>query len=233
MTKTIAIMQPTFLPWIGYFGMIEQSEKFVFLDSVQFAKRSWQQRNRLKSPKGELLVTVPVLNKGLSEQLINEVKINPDETFSKKFINSLTANYAKAPFFKNYISEITAILENEKNSLCELNIKLITWAMSILSISTDKLMRSSEMKATGKKADLLLHICQELQATKYISAPGSKDYLEEASIFEKNGVQIIYHAYEHPTYPQLHGDFLSHLGILDLIFNCGPSSREIMLKGLK
>ena len=230
--KTIAIMQPTFLPWIGYFAMIEIVDTFVFLDSVQFAKRSWQQRNRIKTPKGEHMLTVPVMSKGLSDQLIKDVCINRDEKFDHKFLNTITANYAKSPYYKEYFPEIKSIVERNTNNLCQLNIELITWLMRCLGITT-KVLSSSELALDGKKADLLSEICVSLGATNYLSAPGSKAYIDESDAFVSRGIQVSYHHYEHPVYPQLWGEFIPYLCTLDLLFNCGPGSREIVLSGIK
>jgi hypothetical protein len=233
MSHTVAIMQPTFLPWLGYFAMIDVVDQFVFLDSVQFAKRSWQQRNRIKTNNGELLISVPVLSKGQSDQLIKDTKINIDEDFSRKFLNTLATNYSKTPFYKTYISEVTQILEENKESLCELNIELIKFGMKVLEIPQTKLLRSSQMDVDGKKAELLANISEKLKATIYLSAPGSKEYIDESDIFQKKNIEVMYHHYRHPIYPQAFGEFLPYMCTLDLIFNCGPESRSVMLKGLE
>jgi hypothetical protein len=226
----VAVMQPTFLPWIGYFDLIDQSDRFVFLDSVQFSKQSWQQRNRLKGLNGEQWLTVPVLTKGLSNQSISEVKINQNAKFKEKMIKTITQIYRKAPFFDSYIDELSDILLKSYVFLAALNIELIMWVCKQLGIDT-KMIRSSSLKAKGKKVELLINICKELNADTYLSTPGSKVYIEENNLFTSNDIDLVYHAFEHPEYHQINGKFVPYMSIIDLLFNEGPASLSIIRKG--
>lgn len=225
-------MQPTFIPWIGYFAMIDKVDEFVILDSVQFVKRSWQQRNRIKSSSGELMLSVPVFNKGKSDQLIGEVKINKQDVNFKKIIPTIKNNYSKAPFYKEYSDQFFSILEDTDDSLEALNMNIIYFAMNALKISKDKISFGHEMNLDTKKANLLADICVIKNADTYLSAPGSKEYIVESGIFEKKDIKVNYHNYNHPVYPQLYGEFLPYMGVIDLIFNSGPNSRDVMLQGL-
>ena len=213
--------------------MIENVDEFVFLDSVQFAKRSWQQRNRIKSDKGELMLSIPVSSKGKSDQLICDVLINKDDPNFKKIVPTIKNYYSKSPFFKTYSEEIFHIFENSSEFLEDLNVSLIKYFMSILGIDSSKLSYSKNIVLDTRKAELLADICEAKKAKVYLSAPGSRQYIEESGIFEKKDIEVLYHNYRHPQYPQLYNEFIPYLGVIDLIFNVGPESRKVMLEGLK
>lgn len=225
--KTIAIMQPTYLPWMGYFDMINQVDLFVFLDSVQFNKRSWQQRNRIKGHEGNLWLTVPVITKGRRDQRIFEVETAMTQDFGNAHFKTIIHEYGKAPYFRQYFKGLSAILSKPHRYLANLNIELIEWLCNQLGIKTE-MARSSELNVEGHKVDLLINICRELKGDRYLSAAGSKIYIEENNLFPLNGIDLVYQDYQHPEYPQLHGQFESHLSIVDLLFNVGPSSLSII-----
>lgn len=230
--KTIAIMQPTYLPWLGYFDLMDRVDYFVFLDSVQFSKRSWQQRNRIKTSKGELILTVPVLAKGKYKQKINQVRINQSEDFVNKHLKALEYNYSKARLFKKYFSHILEILEKKHAFLADLNIDLILWLKKTIGIKT-RLIRSSSLKVKGRAAELLVNICKALETRHYLSPVGAKTYIKDGQIFKKNSIQLSYQQYKHPVYKQLFGKFADHLSVIDLLFNEGNNSLEIIRSGRK
>ena len=225
--KTIAIMQPTYLPWMGYFDMIAQVDCFVFLDSVQFNKRSWQQRNRIKGHDGVLWLTVPVLTKGRRYQRIFEVVIAPTQDFQKEHVKTIRHVYRTAPYFAQYFDELTSVLLEPQQLLVDLNIELIGRFCSKLGIGTD-MMLSSSLDVEGKNVELLVDICKALKADRYLSATGSKDYIDENNLFASSDIDLIYHDYQHPEYRQLYEGFVSHLSVLDILFNEGPSSLSII-----
>ncbi len=227
-----AIMQPTYLPWIGYFSMIDRADIFVFLDSVQFNKRSWQQRNRIKGPNGEIMLTVPVLTKGRRDQLIKDVKINYGEKWAEKHLGTIKQNYMKAPFFYDYFSKLETILSSNIESLADMNISIIRMLMSEFGITTETI-GSSSLEPSGSKADLLADVCKKTGADVYLSAPGSREYIEQSNSFEREGIELIYHNYEQPEYDQLYGDFLPYMGAVDLLFNAGTESETIIRKGIE
>ena len=223
-------MQPTFIPWIGYFAMIERVERFVFLDSVQFAKRSWQQRNQIKGASGVNWITVPVITKGLKDQLIKDVKINEFSKFLNKFKNTLKTYYGKTKYFKDFNDLINSNVEKSNGSLSEMNINIIVAVSKILGIKTE-FSKSSDLNLNGNKAELLANICQYYKAKNYISALGSKGYISESNAFEKRDIEVFYHEYNHPEYLQIFGDFVPFMSILDLLFNEGENSYTIIKKG--
>ena len=223
----IAIMQPTFLPWIGYFSMMSEVDKFVLLDDVQFERRSWQQRNKILTSNGPIWLTVPVANKSLRLQQINDVQILYEKDFIKKIIRSIELNYSKAPHYKLYSKKIYSILEERPKKLSILTIRLIKEIKKILEIKT-KLILSSEMNINGKREERLLNICLSLKAKTYLSPPNSKSYLDQSDIFNKNNIVLEYFNYSHPTYPQLIKEFQPYISVIDLIFNCGRSSKDYL-----
>lgn len=228
----VAIMQPTYLPWVGYLGMIDLVDTFIIFDSVQFAKRSWQQRNQIKTANGPMWLTVPVLSKGKRGQLINEVEIDTTRNYQTAHIASLENNYRNSPYFSEYSPELFSLLEKGHVHLSELTVELIIWFCKVLGISTS-IKYSSKMENIGTKADLLAMLCGQVDATEYVSAPGSREYLEESDAFEKHCIPVKYHEYDHPMYPQLFGDFTPYMSIVDLLFNVGPESLSIIRKGYK
>lgn len=228
----VAIMQPTYLPWCGYFGLIAAVDVFIFLDSVQFAKRSWQQRNQIKTARGGHWLTVPVDSKGRSEQLISEVKIDKKSNFSSKHVKSIEVNYAKAVHFKDFGPDLFELINRPYSHLVDMNVEIIKHCLKVLNINTE-VIYSSQMHGVGVKADLLASLCKEVCATEYISAPGSKNYLETSVAFKEIGVPVSYFNYVHPEYPQLFGDFLPYISFIDMLLNCGDRSSDLILSGIK
>ena len=227
MIRTAVIMQPTYLPWIGYFDLMDQCDVFVILDSVQFDKRSWQQRNRIKTPKGELTLTVPVLSKGRFDQSIREVEIDQTKNFQESHLKAIKYNYAKAKYFNQYFGGLEGILFKEHKLLAGLNVDLILWLKDILNIKSE-LLRSSNLAVSGKKAELLVNICRLIGAQRYVSPVGAKVYMEGADIFKTNGIALCYQNFCHPSYHQLFGDFIPSLSVIDLLFNEGQKSLDMI-----
>ena len=231
--KSIAIMQPTFLPWIGYFALADRVDEFVLLDNVQFDKRSWQQRNKIKTPQGSIWLSVPVNSKGKSDQLIKDVEIlheggkNP----LRKILNSIQHNYGQAKYYDKYAEDIASLMEASQHNLCQLNQSIIKWCMEAFDIAT-VITNASDLSVKGSKEDLLVDICKACGAGKYISPPGSKTYLETSNAFERADIELAYHDYNHPEYSQLYGSFEPYMSCLDLMFNEGERSLEIIRSGI-
>ena len=231
--KSIAIMQPTFLPWIGYFSLIDCVDEFVFLDNVPFDKRSWQQRNRIKTAQGPIWLSVPVLSKGRTNQLIHDVNIlkDADKSPFHKIKTAIEHNYKRAPYYHHYAKDFFALFDDNKHNLALLNQSIIQWACRQLGIKTS-LINASTLPAIGQKEKLLVNICKDRCASHYISPPGSKTYLDNSDAFQAAGIVLDYHNYEHPPYAQLYGNFEPYMCIIDLLFNEGPASADIIKKGL-
>jgi len=224
----LAISQPAYLPWLGYFDLIDQVDTFVLLDTVQFEKQSWQQRNRIKTPTGLQWLTVPVLFRGHFGQRILEVEIR-DPEFWRKHQRAIELNYRRALFFEDYFSEVSKIVQRRSASrLMDLNQELISWFCRVLGLST-RILRASELECEGKRSQLLVRLCQALGADYYLSPLGSAAYLlDEAGLFTEAGIEVGFQHYEHPQYRQLFPPFQSHASALDLLFNEGPGSLSIL-----
>ena len=228
--KFIAISQPTFMPWVGYFDLIDQSETYVFLDDVEFSKQSWQQRNRIPC-EGDNWITMPIAKKS-SHIKLNELALGTDVRACTKLINKVKNVYSKEKYFKLYFDEIESILfvgMQNKISLSELNIRLIKLFLKILDISTT-LVKSSDLKLKGKRSEKLINIANYFDIANYISPPGSAEYLiEDFEIFNTSNISIWLHQYE--PYPYLKDNWIPYMSILDLIFRFGPDSKEAVLAG--
>lgn len=223
-------MQPTYLPWLGYFDLIDQSDTFVFLDTVQFARRSWQQRNRIKSSSGALWLTVPVRSKGMRDQPIAQVEIDSSAGFQQKHLRTIQHEYSKAPFFADYFPAIKEVLQEPHGLLSELNASLIQRLCELLGLDAT-MVRASSLEVEGRLVELLVNVCEAVGANRYLSAAGSREYIEKDNLFAKRSMDVVYHEYTHPMYRQLHGEFIPYLSVLDLLMNEGPASLAIVRSG--
>lgn len=227
----IAISQPTYLPWLGYFDLISQVDLFVILDNIQFEKQSWQQRNRIKTKTGLQWLTVPVKFRGRSGQLINEVEIR-DQNFCDDHVRAIELAYRRAPFFADYFTALAQLLQKYAGRrLIDLNSALLRWLMDALKVTT-QLVFASDLGETGKRTELLANICCALEATEYLSPLGSAEYLlTERQILENRGIEIRFQHYEHPEYRQLFPPFLPFASVIDLLFNEGDGAGTILRSG--
>jgi hypothetical protein len=225
--KTIGILQPGYLPWLGFFEQMCRSDIFVFLDDVQYEKGSWRNRNRIKTPHGLQWLTVPVLTKGQHFPLIREVRINNCIGWADKHIKSIAQHYTKAPYFKQYADDLFNVLRTPWNFLIDLDLALLDWLKKCLDIDTLTLL-SSDLGVKGRRTERLIAIIQHLNGTIFYEGSAGRSYIEQTD-FMNSGITIAYQDYRHPVYPQLYGDFISHASVIDLLFNCGPQSREILL----
>lgn len=215
-----AIMQPTYLPWAGYFSMIANVDKFVFLDDVQFARRSWQQRNRINLNNKEKWLTVPVKKTGLRTQLISEVEI-VDEEFKKSHFSLLEQAYKKSIYFEEIHNIFKkSIIDNTSPFLVDLNVAFIIEVLNYLNIKTEVLY-ASNLSVDGKKSMHLLNICKELKADIYVSAPGSIEYIEEEGYFSNSPTLVEKFEFIPKNYMKENNDFIPYLSIIDVIANLG------------
>ncbi len=218
-----AIMQPTFMPWVGYFDLIDSVDKFVFLDSVQLARRSWQVRNKIKTNQGELYITLPIeKSKHRNEQMINSAKISNFEWVDKS-LKTVEINYKKASYFDEVYPFIRNLLQSKKEILSDFNSHIILEISKKIGIQTEFLY-SSKLLCQGVKDELLSDICLKIGADKYLSPQGSAVYIEEKNsggAFFTKKIELYYHDYKPVKYPQLHRDFIPYLGIFDLLLNVG------------
>jgi hypothetical protein len=229
--RTLAIMQPTFLPWAGYFALMDRVDRFVLLDDVQFDKRSWQQRNRVKTANGPLWLSVPVLTKGRRDQTIMQAQVQPEARFADAALKTLEHAYAKAAFYPAVMDRIAPAFDAAGEGLCALNIALIRALCDLMGLEVD-MVRSSATPVTSAKAQRLADLCTAHGARRYLSPPGSKDYLCGDKALENAGIELGYFSYTHPHWPQLHGEFEPYLSTLDLVMNALPEALEILRSGV-
>jgi len=200
-----------------------QASHMVLLDDVQFPLgSSWVNRNRLKNDQGELWLTVPVWKRGRSLQRIDQVEICNEENWQKKHLLSLVHAYNHAPFWDEHSEFFEKIYQNPWHSLLELNLEILDYLRNALSIG-QPFLRNSSLSIESKGSQRLVNICKALGATKYLTIASSHKYLDE-NLFQESGIQLAYYKYEPPVYPQLWGDFIANLSVLDLLLICGPKS---------
>jgi len=222
----VTIHQPEHLPWLGFFDKISQVDLFILLDNVQFRKNYFQNRNKIRvsSKEGWTYLTVPVLQKGRSEQLINEVEINNETNWREKHFRTLQQAYARAPHFKDHQGFLEKLYQTNWKKLIDLNCELIRYLMDAFDINK-KVMLASELGETdGHKSDLILSLCRKVQATKYLSGSYGKEYLE-LDKWKEAHIEVAFHEFTHPVYKQAYDSFVPGLSSIDCLFNLGDESR--------
>ena len=225
----IACHQPNFMPWPGLFFKAMQAEHLVLLDDVQFPLGgSWVNRNRLKNDQGELWLTVPVWKRGRSFQRIDQVEICSEENWQKKHIVSLEHAYHHAPYWDEHAKFCRNIYHNRWQGLLDLNLTILDYTKSALGIDAP-FLRNSTLTIGSRGSQRLVSICKALGASKYLTIASSHKYLDE-ELFHSHGIRIVHYKYEPPIYPQLWGDFIANLSVLDLLLTCGPKSAGLVRK---
>lgn len=228
----IAILQPTFLPWLGWFDIADQVDSLVLLDDVAFAKRSWQQRNRLRTVRALEFATVSVFTSGRYGQPIFNVQI-ADAQFAVKLERTIVTNYARAPFFQQLSPSFFHALHEGavEGKLSALNRHLIDWFWKVLGLSTPMCL-SSSLNIEGKRGQYMAALCEALGADEYLSPLGAEEYLlEDRSAFDHRDIGVWLHEYSHPEYRQVFQPFIPYASTLDLLFNEGPASMGIIRSG--
>ncbi len=227
----VSIHQPMYLPWIGYFNKIANSDIFVILDDVEYSKNDWFNRNKIKTPTGEQWLTVPVIYKKNSVSLIKNVSIDNNQSWNKKHLNSIKQNYSKASFYSEFIKFFEEIYLSNWNLLIDVNMKFLTFILKILELKT-KIVFASQLEIQDKSTERLISICKNLGADTYLSGTGAKEYLA-TELFGKNNLKLIFQDFKYPEYKQLHGNFIGHLSVIDLLFNCGAEESRKLILGKK
>jgi hypothetical protein len=224
---TVVVLQPGYLPWLGFFDQLCRSDVFVLYDDVQYDKNGWRNRNRIKTPSGPCWLTVPVRHSGLGWPRVCDVQIDTRVPWSRKHIGSIKQFYARAPYLDRYLPELQALLLRPWERLVDLDVALIGLMASWLGLKR-RIVLSSELGIEGGQSERLLRISQHFGATRYLSGASARDYLD-VGLFERRGVGVEWQDYRHPVYPQLHGEFVPYLSALDLVLNCGDASASVIL----
>lgn len=230
--KKVAILQSNYIPWKGYFDLIRQVDEFILFDEMQYTRRDWRNRNKIKTQRGLEWLTVPVKVKGRYYQTIRETELDGSPWASDHW-KALTANYGRAPFFSELASELKPLyLDRQYTHLSQLNRALIDWVCSKLGITT-LISDSSDYRLIEGKTERLLDICRQAGATEYLSGPAAAGYLE-TNLFETAGIGVRFFDYEgYPPYSQLWGEFEHGVTVLDLLFNCGPDAPSYLRRTAK
>ena len=224
--KIVAIHQPNFFPWLGYFDKIIKSDIFVFLDNVQYTKGSWINRVKIINQGQPTWITCPAsFNLG---QSIKDVKITDKEWFSNKLIRTINFNYSRAPFYTNVSSIIFEMIRHDELNLSEYNIRIIQNLCDLLKIKTDFKLQS-DIKTEKSSTDLLIEIIKSVSGDAYLCGGGATDYQEDEK-FAKSGIELIYQNYNHPVYEQFNVvSFVPGLSIIDALMNCGIEGTKDLL----
>lgn len=217
----VSIHQPAYLPWMGYFDKIARSDVFVFLDTVQFEKNSFCNRNRINSSNGPQWLTVPVRGKGHMSGSLFDLAIATEQPWTRKHIASLQNNYRKAPSFDRFMPLIERDLISSPETLSDLTFQQLHTMLEVFGLKT-KIVRSSALDLTEKKSELVLEICRKLGATSYLSGAHGRDYLDQESFLQSN-IDLYFQSFQSTEYPQIHGEFVPNLAAVDFLFNLDPT----------
>lgn len=226
------ILQPSYIPWRGYFHQIRKADVFVFLDDVQYDSRGWRNRNRIKCPEGVRWLSIPVHHRGCQVHgtPIHAIPICWDQPWNRKHWQTIERAYSKAPYFERFASTIQALYDRRPTLLAEFTIETTMVLAGLLGIEGTRFIRSSELNVTGAKTDRLLAILQAVGATHYISGPSAEGYLETEKLAAL-GVSWEYMRYEYPEYPQLYPPYDPQVSVLDLLFMVGPAASSYIWGG--
>ena len=223
--------QPVYLPWLGLFHKIALADVFCVFDIAQYQKSDYNNRNKIKTPNGGMLLTVPVNAHGRFGDQIKNTMIANNE-WARQHFKAIYFNYKKSPFFNKYIDDLESIyLGEEYKYLADLNTTMLIYFLEKLDIST-KIIKASNYDFSGKKSDLVLDMCIKLKAEKIIFGENGKDYVNMDHFF-KNNIETVFQNYIHPSYNQLFkkDGFLPYMSIIDLLFNEGENSGKILMSG--
>lgn len=224
----VAANQPYFAPFPGFFYKAGLADMFVLLDEVQFPRgTTWISRNRFKNDQGTLWITIPVWKKGLGLQKISEVKICHEGRWGGKHLASLKSAYLHTPYFDEHLQFVERIFKAGSVRLVDLNLEIIRYLMRILGIDT-KVVLLSELGIRARGAQLIIEICRKLNASVFLAQSAAAKYLN-ADLLRQAGIEVTYFKYPNIIYPQLWGDFIPNLSAFDLVFNCGPKARDILM----
>ncbi len=221
----VVILQPSYIPWRGYFDQIRLADLFIFYDDVQYDKHGWRNRNQIKTSQGKQWLTIPVHSKGVTEGIpIKDVRIDWSKPWPKKHFNALKIAYAKAPFFRSYLPWLESVYNRRDEFLADFTINITVELVETLGIIGKKFLRSSEISGVdGQKSDRLIQILQHVGAKHYISGPSARDYIQQEK-FEEAGITLEFMRYDYPEYLQLHPPYDPFITILDLMFMVGEDA---------
>ena len=222
----VAILQPSYLPWLGYFDLMSRVDTFVYLDDVQFTRRDWRNRNKIRTAEGWAWMTVPVEQKSKFAQLLKDTRIDNSSNWRRKHRESLRQHYSRAAYFDSYFPYFNSIYNKDWKYLLDLCYETNDYLQKQLGISTT-ILQSSKLETSTTKMKKIISICKELKATEYLSGDAGRNYLSEVE-FQQSGIELQYHDYQHPEYRQRYPRYIPYLSVVDLLFNHGEQSAGIL-----
>ncbi len=226
--KKVAILQSNYIPWKGYFDIIGMVDEFILYDDMQYTRRDWRNRNKIKTPQGLLWLTIPVDTKGKFFQKINETRVSGHE-WADNHLKSIRMSYSHAPYFGVYDPILTELYAkaSEMEYLSDINYLFLTEICRLLGIRT-KITWSSDYTLVPGKTERLAGLVESAGGQYYLSGPAAKDYIVD-EVFENAGIELAYMNYDgYPDYPPLHGDFIGTVTIIDLLMMTGPDAPKYM-----
>lgn len=222
---TVGIHQPGYLPWLGFFKKMIQCDVFVFFDDVQYERKDVQNRNKIRTHDGTTTLTIPIISK--FDSLINQVKIDNTKNWMNKHKKTILHSYSKAKYFDKYQYFFEEIYNKKFNYLLEINLEIINFLKKYFNITT-KTHLSSELNVSGKTPERILKICKLLDADVYISGTIWASKHLKIEEFKKNGIELILQEFVHPEYNQCFKPFIPNMSSIDLLFNEGNESENIL-----
>lgn len=221
------ILQPSYIPWRGYFDLVHRADVFVFYDDVQYDKHGWRNRNRIKTANGPQWLTIPVNAKGNVTEglLLSETKIAWNQDWPRKHLASLRQSYARAPHFQEYSKLLDELYAHRPELLVDFTIEATVVLAKALGITHTRFVRSSELGISGARTERLVAILRALDATRYISGPSAKEYID-ARMFSDANIALEYIMYDYSPYEQLHPPYDPQVSVLDLLFMTGREAPE-------
>jgi hypothetical protein len=228
LAKKVAIVQSNYIPWKGYFDLINAVDEFILFDDAQYTRRDWRNRNLIKTREGPLWLTIPVRTTGEYLTPIRSI-VASDSQWRTTHWRSLTASYARAPHFRSYSETLERLyLGSEQDRLSEINHAFLAGICEILGVKT-RLTWSMDYEIAAGKTERIVGLCRQAGAHTYVSGPSARSYLE-AEQFQAAGIELVFFDYGgYPEYPQLFPPFRHEVSILDLLFNEGPAATSRML----
>jgi hypothetical protein len=226
---TVAIHQPQYLPWLGYFDKMDRADAFVLLDNVQYKKNEFINRNRIKTAAGWQWITAPVHYR--FGERIDRVLIHNTVNWRRRHAQALLTNYGRAPHFEVYRPFFDDLYDRPWEGLCDLNVHAVRGLAELLGIRRETPV-ASNWSLSDDPTGRLVDICRQMGADTYLSGAGGQDYLD-LSQFEAAGIRVVFQAFDHPVYPQRFGPFEPFMSVVDLLFNCGGESLEIIRRARK
>lgn len=223
--KTCVILQPSYVPWRGYFDLIHDADVFVFYDDVQYDKHGWRNRNRIKTAHGTQWLTIGT---SASEKVLIKDALVAQKDWARKHVSTLRQSYARAPFLGETLAVFEGIVEKGHSHLAALTIELTIALARHLGITQTAFARSSELGVGGGKTERLVNIVRHVGCERYVSGPSARDYLEPAR-FEQANIQLDYKVYAYPEYAQLHPPYDPAVSVLDLLFMHGAAGARKLI----